>query len=222
MVQRFDFTDEFGVLVPSLLAGTNANQISFSPLWHSCDKPCTVCCQSHCLTQPPLFTPHMNCQPTMSKVYLTHFYLPCYFHSFSFHTYHYSLLHSCDFTLTIGISHFTSATGFLKRHFSGNLSNCLTSLRGFPFSLLKYFKHFISPLKPSKALINNYSSLLVESKVLFDTLLKCEVIHVCFFRKNSIAKTFGSLSWNHTFTAICFWLGKHFLLQFFRISFPLK
>lgn len=202
----------------------NANQISFSPQWHSCDKSCTVCCQSHCFTQPPLSTAHMNFQPTMSKS-----------------TFHTSIYHATSipsaFTLTItlfsflwfyinhctlSISHFTSATRFLKRHFSGRLGNCLRSLRGFPFSLLKYFKHFISPLNPSKALKNNYSSLLVKSKVLFDTLLKYEVIHVCFFRKNRIAKAFGSLSWKHTFTAICFWLEKHFLLQLFRTSFPLK
>lgn len=89
---------------------------------------------------------------------------------------------------TLSVSHFTSATGFLKKHLSGNLENCLRSLRGFPFSSLKYFKHFISLLKPSKAFINNYSSLLAESKVLFDTLLKCDVIHVCFFRKNGLQR----------------------------------
>lgn len=168
----------------------NANQISFSPLWHSCDKSCTVRCQSHCCTQPPLFTPHMNFQLTLSKsTSSTSIYHATSIPSaFTLTIILFSFLWFYSNHCTLSISHFTSATAFLKRHLSGNLENCLRSLRGFPFSLLKYFKHFISPLKPSKALINNYSSLLVESKVLFDTVLKCEVIHVCFFRKKGLQR----------------------------------
>lgn len=122
MVQWFDFTHEFGVLVPITPSWHECKPNFLPPLWHGCDKSCTVCCQSHCFTQPPLFIPHMNFQPTMSKSTLptSIFHAASIPAAFTLTIILFSFLWFYINYCTLSISHFTSATGFLERHFSGN------------------------------------------------------------------------------------------------------
>ena len=150
-----------------LLASMKAIQISFSFPWHNCDKSYTAHCQSHCFTQSPLFTPHLTFQPTMSKSTLP----TCIYHATSipsacmlpiilFPLPQFHIKHSA---LTIAsFSHFTSIS---KRTFKWKTLKWFEIFERVCFCILKYFKHFISPWKPCKALISNHSSLLVKSTI---------------------------------------------------------
>lgn len=132
----------------------------------------------------------MNFQPCLSLPYplLSTMLLPflqlSHLPLFSFH--------SCDFTLTTVHSEFLISP--LLHDFSRDISaedfKIVWDVWEISFLFIKILQHFISPLKPSKVLTNNYSSLLVQSKVLFDTLLKYEVLHVCFLQKKQDCKDF--------------------------------